>query len=378
MGRTTRRWRILLVVLALGALTVAACRPIQTPGGGNPFPAPDAPGPYAVGRTTFTLVDHARADRTLTVDAWYPVDKRDAVGYPPSRYDLLVTSITSPTALDSPPVSHRGPFPLVVFSHGSNGVRFQSWFLTEHLASQGFVVVAPDHAGNTAYDLLGGTSQPFDVMARARPLDVSFVITSMLQRSADPTDAFAHRIDDNRIGVVGHSFGGFTALAAAAGYQDVPPDPRVDAIVPISPASTPFTDAELRSIRTPALLLGGTADVTTPIATQTVRAWDLISSRPAWRVDVHDAGHASFTNICDLRDALLGSGLPPDLLQFLVDQAKEGCAPELIPIAEAHRLTNLYTTAFLRLTLDHDIRQAVYLTRAWAHLQHLPVDLFRR
>jgi predicted dienelactone hydrolase len=152
----------------------------------------------------------------------------------------------------------------------------------------------------------------------------------------------------------------------------------VKAIVPISPASSSFTDAELASIRVPTLLLGGTSDVTTPIATETVRPWALIPAHPAYRVDVHAAGHASFTNICDLRDALLGSGLPPNLLQFLVDQAEEGCAPELIPIADAQRVTDLYTTAFLKVALDHDLRYALYLSPLYAHLKHLPVDFFRK
>jgi predicted dienelactone hydrolase len=49
-------------------------------------------------------------------------------------------------------------------------VRFQSYFLCEHLASHGFVVVAPDHIGNTTIDLVfPGT--PFE--AKDRPLDPS-------------------------------------------------------------------------------------------------------------------------------------------------------------------------------------------------------------
>jgi predicted dienelactone hydrolase len=374
------RWRALLLVLALMALVVAACKPVHRPGGWwhGPRAEADAPGPYQVGRTTFTVSDPARAGRTLTVDAWYPVDARDAAGVAPSQYDLLVAAIESPTALDAPPVSRRGGFPLVVFSHGSGGVRFQSWFLTEHLASHGFVVVAPDHAGNTAYDQIFGTTLPFQVMSRERPLDVSFVISTMLARAADRADPFAGRIDPRRVGVVGHSFGAFTALAVASGFQDIPADPRVRSIVPISPASSALSDAELAGIRTPTLLLGGTADVTTPIVPQTERPWALLSARPAYRVDVRNAGHASFTNICDLRDALLGAGLPPNLLQFLVDQAEEGCAPNLIPIGEAQRITNLYTTAFLATTLGTDRSHQRVFAPPYPRLRQLPVDYFRK
>lgn len=375
------RWRVVFLVLALMALVVTACSPVHHRPGrwwhGPPAEA-DAPGPYRVGRTTFTVSDPARGGRTLMVDAWYPVDARDASGAAKSQYDLVLSSIESPTALDAPPVSRRGGFPLVVFSHGSGGVRFQSWFLTEHLASHGFVVVAPDHSGNTAYDQLFGTTLPGQVMTRERPLDVSFVISQMLTRAADPADPFAGRIDPRRIGVVGHSFGAFTALALAAGYQDIPADPRVKAIVPIAPTSAPFTEAELASIRTPTLLLGGTSDITTPIDPETTRAWALLNARPAYRVDVRNAGHSSFTNICDLRDALLGAGLPPDLLQFLIDLAAEGCAPTLIPIAQAQQITNLYVTAFLSVALRTDLGQHRVFAPPYPRLRQLPVDFFRK
>lgn len=367
------RWTALAAVLAF--VLLAACVPPGPRHGGH-RPEPDVLGPFRVGRTTFTLADPARAGRALTVDAWYPVDAADAEGTAPSQLDLLVTTLALPNARHEPPVSGARRFPLVVFSHGSGGVRFQSWFLMEHLASQGYVVVAPDHAGNTALDSLYGTSRPFAEMAVERPRDVSFVIDQMLARSAEPTDRFGGRIDAEHIAVVGHSFGGFTALAAAAGFGPVAPDPRVDAVVPIAPASSSFSDEQLAAIATPTLLLSGTSDVTTPIATQTVRPWELLTARPAYRVDIRAAGHGSFTNVCELRDALVDAGLPPDLLAFLVDQAAEGCAPELIPIGEAQRLTNLYVTAFLRLTLDGDAGARRYLTKGFATARDLAVDVY--
>lgn len=371
------------MALLLAALLVAACgapwRPTGGPGWGHGrAPAPDAPGPFAVGRVTFEVSDPARPGRTLTVDAWYPADRAAVAGRNKSEYDLVVAKVPSPLAYDAPPVSRAGPFAMVAFSHGSGGIRFQSWFLTETLASHGFVVVAPDHDGNTAYDLLGGTTEPFDVVAHNRPLDISLVISRMLGRSATPGDAFEGRVDPRRVGVAGHSYGGFTALALAGGYGDVPPDPRVRAIVPISPASTIVSDAALASIRVPTMLVGGTADVTTPIATETVRAWDLIGARPAYRVDVRDAGHGSFTDICTIRDAVASAGLPPDLLGFLLDQAEEGCAPDLIPIGKAHRVTNLYVVSFLRRVLARDGRYQPYLTRGYAWVHRLPVDLHHR
>jgi predicted dienelactone hydrolase len=280
-----------------------------------------------------------------------------------------VTSLASKVALDAPPPSSHGPFPLVVFSHGSGGIRFQSWFLTEALASHGFFVVAPDHKGNTALDGLFGTSDPFDVVARNRPLDVSRVI--------DVMSRFEDVVDGSRIAVVGHSFGGFTALAAATGWQDVPPDPRVDAIVPISAPTGSFRNEQLRSIDVPTLLLSGTSDITVELDPNTTRAWDRLDVKGSRRIDVRKAGHSSFTNVCDLYEVLADAGLPPELLEFLVSQVQEGCAPELIPIEEAQRLTILYTVAFLRWHLEPDERYHDYLRTGYARAHQLPVRFFK-
>lgn len=363
-----------------GALTARrpAAAPARSQGKHHGKPAPPtAIGPYAVGRTTFNVTDPKRAGRTLPVDVWYPSEPSAVVGATKSRFDLLVTSAESPLAYADTPVAPGTQFPLVIFSHGSGGIRFQSYFLTEFLASHGFIVAAPDHVGNTALDELSGTTAPFAVTARNRPLDVSLVIDRMLERNASTGDAFRHSIDPARIAVIGHSFGGFTALAMAAGFGDIAPDPRVRAIVPIAPASQPFTDAELSSITVPMLLLGGTSDVTTPIVPNTTRPWDLVSSKTKYRVDIDRAGHASFTNICDLVDELLGAGLPPAFLSGLQSLANEGCAPGLRPIGQVQELTNLYTLAFLERTLNHGHTQK-YLTAGYARSHHLPVTFYRR
>jgi predicted dienelactone hydrolase len=385
--------RVSLVLLALLAVllpTLAAAAP-----GGRalgPLPAPDALGPFAVGHTSFDATDASRSGRTLPIDVWYPVDPDDAVG-PATAYPVLPAGflglpgvdLVSEVAVEGAPASAAGPFPLVVFSHGSGGVRFQSAFLAEQLASHGFVVAAPDHVGNTAFDAFLGTADPFPVVALDRPADVSFVIDVVLARSADPGDLLAGRVDPDRIGVAGHSFGAFTTLAVASGYANalgaVPPDPRVDVLVPISPAAGLLSDDDLARVDLPTLVLGGTADVTTPIVPNSVRAFTLPTARPRYRVDVLEAGHASFTDVCGFRDAILASSLPPPLVALLIagiqDSIDEGCAPELIPVEEAHRLTNLYVVAFLSRHLEGDPRFARFLTPGRVASRMLAVDYFQ-
>jgi len=355
-----------LVPAALLALGALAC---------GPAPAPDAIGPWDVGRTTLSLPGGPDG-RELPLDAWYPVDPEDAQGVPFSVYDLVFAGLESTVALDSPPISQAGPFPLVVFSHGSGGLRFQSFFLAEALASHGFLVVAPDHVGNTALDLLTGGSLPLDTVAELRPQDVSFMIDTILDRSADSGDFFAGAADGRRIGVTGHSFGAFTALAMASGFGPVPADPRVDAIAPIAPATAVLSDADLARIDAPTLVVGGTEDTVTPIDPNSTRAFQEVPARPRFRVDVRDAGHASFTDICAVGDALLDAGLPPAILDFLLENLSQGCAEDLIPIEEAQRLTRLYVVSFFQRFVTGDPRFRRYLTPGLVESEELPVDFF--
>ena len=360
---------LLGMFLVLGAVGVAPAAASHE----SSKSSPSATGPYAVGRTTFDVVDPARAGRTFKVDVWYPSRPRDVVGKPKSVIDLLLAQTPSPLAYDNPVVA-PGRFPLVVFSHGSGGIRFQSWFLMEHLASHGFIVAAPDHTGNTAVDAIFGSSTPFEVSARNRPLDVSLVITRMLDRGQTETDAFDHHLLRRKIAVMGHSFGGFTAVAAAAGWADVPADPRVKAIIPIAAATNPFTDAQLGSVKVPSLWLHGTSDITVPIA-QTARAWSLQTASPRYRVDIRQGGHSSFTNACDILDVFRSANAPAGILDFLKQQAAQACGPDLIPIADAQNITNATTLAFLEVQLLHDDSFKRYLRNGY--LKRFPVDFAR-
>ncbi len=385
-----RLWMAAVAVLVAAALP--ACAGDNNGAGGQedqgPLYAPDSAGPYAVGRQTFEVVDPARENRQFLVDVWYPVDPEDAQG-DFTVYEILFWGLPSELALDGPPVSRSGRFPLVVFSHGSGGIRFQSIFLTEALASHGFVVAAPDHTGNTLLDDTEGELTGQKMVDR--PLDVSLVITEMLARNDDPGDPFYQTLDPGRVGVAGHSFGGFTSLAMAAGFgadppaeiagelpegfELIPPDSRVKAIVPIAPVSSFFGESELSSIEVPTLIVGGTQDTITPVEPESRRAFDLISG-DVFRVDVVGAVHFSFTNSCDLIRILKESGLPEGLIAFLLGpDFLAPCGPDVIDVKEAQRLTNLYGVSHFRRFLTGDWRYERYLSASYAE-QNEPDVLF--
>ncbi len=250
-----------------------------------------------------------------------------------------------------------GSFPLVVYSHGSGGLRYIASYYTEAIASYGYVVAAPDHTGNTAVDRLLGAEAEFDVTALARPNDVEAVINAMLDPTSAETAGFVASVDPESIAVTGHSFGGFTALAVAGGYENplgsFVADDRVDAIIPLAPATGDGTrlmsDAGLESIQIPMLVMVGTNDQTTPVDPNVTRIWDLAKSEPLVRVELVDAQHQSFTDVCDYQEFLptLGDVVPQPVIDTIDGQGAEGCSPGDMPIDRAKELTNTFAINFL-------------------------------
>lgn len=310
---------------------------------------PDEPGPYVVGRTTLQL-DDADRGRPLVADVWYPADA-GTTGTPSVYQFLPGIEYDSATALADVPVSSAGPFPLVIYSHGSGGLRYISAFFTELLASHGFVVAAVDHVGNTAVDLIGGAEPPRDQMGLTRVLDVEFLISQMLSLSAAPSGQFSATVDADRVGVTGHSFGGYAALGAVSGVTNsagsVPADDRIIAAATMAGWTENLSDEELAAVEVPTLMVSGTEDETTPVAANTDRPWELIPGRPLWRVDLDGAGHQSFTDVCTYQQLLPGVGAPQALLDIVDDYALEGCGPGLAPIEQTQALSNRNMVAFL-------------------------------
>jgi len=360
-----------LLAAMLAAAPAGAGRPRWAP--------PSGLGPYGVGHEIQTFSDPARADRALESEIWYPAAP-GGIGAPTFYdFDFLGLGLLSEVASDGVPPSADNGFPLVVFSHGSGGVSWQSTFLMEALASHGFVVIAPNHAGNTFYDFFGNTDDPFEVVAFNRPLDVSFLIDAMLARSADPLDPLYRKVHPTRIGVAGHSFGGFTSVVVVTGYAalGVAPDPRVLAIAPIAPATSFIPDEELAAIDVPMFLLSGTLDTTTPIEPHTRRPWELASGRPAYRADVVGAGHLHFAAVCDIGGALAAFGVSDEAIEELIDGFLETCRPPALSPEEVKRIASTYLVAFFRRHLYGDGRHDGWLAESW-FADHEPLIAYDR
>ena len=190
------------------------------------------------------------------------------VMYPATVAERAVALGRYPASLapGAPPAAGR--FPLVVLSHGTGSSPFLHRVLAAHLARSGFVVALPRHPGNHRDDdSLAGTAQ----ILADRPRQVSAAVDAV---SAD--DVLGACVSADGVGVVGHSLGGYTALAVAGGRPTafgretpdgrpapvpVTPDDRVRAVVLLAPATPWFREpGSLADVRVPVLLFTGSED----------------------------------------------------------------------------------------------------------------------
>ncbi|MFP6684739.1 MAG: hypothetical protein VB934_08505, partial [Polyangiaceae bacterium] len=106
-------------------------------------------GPFAAGyrtiETTYSSLAGA-GERTITVNLWYPTQDTD--GEPP-RYELFLLDPDVFADASLAPSAYGGTYPVWVHSHGHTGFGGNSSEVWRHLATHGWVVVAPDHKDNT-------------------------------------------------------------------------------------------------------------------------------------------------------------------------------------------------------------------------------------
>lgn len=236
---------------------------------GDPMPAaPElAPrGTYHVGVRTVTVVNPdqieirgrtaasaPRSDRSLTLEIWYPAlvpDGSEVTEYadvlpPSSGAPEIPFTFAGRAARDAEPDASAAPYPLIVVSHGYPGSRVQMTYLTENLASKGYVVVAIGHTDST-FDNTG----PFENTLVNRPLDIRFTLDQMAALSAtDASDPsfLSGLLDANNTGLVGFSMGGYGALnVVGAGYGQLVRTIAGDASGPTLAASPDFAGADPR------------------------------------------------------------------------------------------------------------------------------------
>lgn len=220
--------------------------------------------------------------------------------------------------------------PVIVLSHGFASVRTDLRYLAEHLASHGYVVAALEHPGsnqaNTNSALQGKTRvmKPHEFLDR--PQDISFVLDELEKLNQTANHPLQGKLVTRNAMVIGHSFGGSTALEVAGAElqlerlkqrcknnltsfsegeviqciaQELPEnsyqlrDIRIKQAIALNPTtSLMFGETGLTKVQVPTLVLASSADKTTPALTEQIAGFDKIPS-PKWLVGIVGGTHLS-------------------------------------------------------------------------------------
>lgn len=248
MTKTTR-WGTALFVITSVAITIYySCTKQDTK---MMFEFPPLTGSYGVGITQRYVKDETRQDphnpsalRELMVHIYYPaqVDKKTLAPYSTEDIAEIKNSfkmfglsdetleklnvVYAHAVADAPLLQPDTPFPVIFFEHGYVGCLPTSYTaLCEQIASYGYVVVATAHTYfaskvcfpdgriiTTAPEKY--TVSPENMLTEQNiwVADAHTVLDHIMRYNNDLHDKFYHYFDINRIGVIGHSFGGTTAF----------------------------------------------------------------------------------------------------------------------------------------------------------------------
>jgi len=328
-------------------------------------------GPHAVGTRTLFLVDQTRPTppngsfpgapyRTLDTQVWYPAATTPTAGaIPGAPFDAA-----------------GGPYPLVLYGHALQDNRQGEAYITEHLASRGYIVAAVDFP----LGKLNAPGGPTPEDVANQPGDLKAVLDDLLAGAG----GFASAIDGGHVGASGLSLGGGTVLLLT--YHRDLRDPRIRAVLPIAPAfSCAFTRKFYRKARVPLLVVQGDADGLAPLAENGLRVVRRARG-PRELVVLHGGSHLGFTGFAS------GLGTPADIDQFgcaalgpspvfpaipggrAAGVVGEACAPPCKPplptptldFDRQHDLTRTVAAAFFDASLRGDQAARCWLARGLA------------
>jgi fermentation-respiration switch protein FrsA (DUF1100 family) len=237
------------------------------------------------------------------------------------------------------PASAEGPFPLVLFAHGSQSYRNQSTFLTAHLASWGFVVASVDYLERGLRGFLGERPDP--------PMDdaelTRMVVTLLESENQTEGSLLEGIVATETVAITGHSAGGGTSIRFGG-------DPEVVTYIPLSAGISSDPDRMTDLPDKPSLWLTGKTDGIVDPA-RTIAAFDA-SSAPTRLVLIDDMGHLGPSDICTIGESgggvialALEAGLPiPESLQRL---GTDGCGEDDV-IEEGWPIVRHFVTSQLR------------------------------
>jgi dienelactone hydrolase len=276
---------LLLMVALLLPVSAQSSKPAST----APFLPPK--GPFTVGTHEYLWVDQNRGEpftkdpadrRHLLVRMWYPAEKmpgkelalyiRDVNEFPEKSVYRRGEGLRTNSITDAPLANGKSRFPVLIYQPGGGTARFVGTFVAEQLASQGYFIVSADHPGFSETVLYpDGYRFQGDALLAPKPTgtlrddalkswdwlekdvfptwiaDVTYVLDKIEELERTPGQPYYKRLDLSRIGMMGWSFGGATAV------QMSKHDRRVKAVV--DQDGQLFGDVSEKGTRRPVMLM---------------------------------------------------------------------------------------------------------------------------
>ncbi|MBE9177892.1 alpha/beta hydrolase [Oculatella sp. LEGE 06141] len=375
------------------ALTSILERELTVPG--EPFRSdrdPAAPGEQWVRQQTLVFRDHDR-DRSIPVDLYW---------------------------------SRQTHGPLVVISHGFGADRRFLGYLAYHLASHGITVAALEHPGSNVAWLTEGIAQTSNSRLGNllpasefidRPKDISFLLNE-LHRLNQFSRTLRGKLNTEKVSVIGHSLGGYTALALAGAplnldhlrqFCDNPDlvtlspadllqcnaselpdhqidlrDERVAQVVALNPViGRLFDENSLAQIEVPTMILAGTDDSITPAVSQQFLPF-MHLQMPKYLLTAIGATHLSVGDPANLNHSLTQSvfmrerrGEETEVLRSLLRGVSLAFVEQLTPNASEYApfLSSAYAQSFstddLKLRLNSQLPPNL---ANWLRMAALPLE----
>jgi predicted dienelactone hydrolase len=290
---------------------------------------------FKTGVQLIEFQDESRNNRIIPIQIFYPVD-------PSAKTEPIIKGIAirKEIARNAPISAQLKNYPLILYSHGHGGSSGDIAWLADALVPKGYIIASVEHFGN-AY-----MNEQIDYsLGRLweRPLDVSFVITKLLDHSE-----WKMKINPFKIVAGGFSKGGMTATFLAGGQMEGPrlktfidtyiydkdetapyalkkieamdwslveknyKDSRIKAFVAFAPAfGHQFTDKSLSAITLPFLIIAGENDRLMPIEANAQYLNQHIKSSQYHLLD-GKVGHFVFMNQCNTSGFIFAEGVCRD------------------------------------------------------------------
>jgi|TARA_B110000037_G_C17034743_1_gene471088 dienelactone hydrolase len=298
------------------------------------------PGSYSIGHRKISVDE-------LQAELWYPASETIEGQSVASAFledtqvdiynQLLAAAPCASTQTtagkDAPEL--EGSFPLIIFSHCHECTRFSGFTIAEQLASHGFIVAAIDHKGNSLWEQLENTGLPLSTGTLTIRVEQHHALLDMALE--------LENIDPERIGAFGHSFGSVTTGMIAQER------PEIKAALGLAaPMENPLlSGVNVSELRKPLGFLIAVEDNSISEFGNELMRTNFEDAEQAWKLEVPDAGHWSFSDIVGLIENF-EPGCGEDLRQT------DGTVFQYIDAIEGRNIAAGFSAAFFAQTLLGD------------------------